>query len=162
MGRARSLCCHSSGFEFLWWRCCTSKGIAIKGEPYSIPRLNWWIDLDVLIHNSGNNWGAPFEEYVFFFPMKLIIARFRMDSCLGIKFTTTIHTNPETIPSPPEVFFTPDYPYWIHCRNWCPWTWNVCIFRFQSRFASSQQSIGSKTWREGCDRKYHRMRTIRK
>jgi NAD(P)-dependent dehydrogenase (short-subunit alcohol dehydrogenase family) len=22
------------------------------------------IDLDVLVHNSGNNWGAPFEEYV--------------------------------------------------------------------------------------------------
>ena len=22
------------------------------------------LDLDVLVHNSGNNWGAPFEEYV--------------------------------------------------------------------------------------------------
>ena len=22
------------------------------------------VDLDVLVHNSGNNWGAPLEEYV--------------------------------------------------------------------------------------------------
>ena len=32
------------------------------------PRLafndNRYLDLDVLVHNSGNNWGAPFEEYV--------------------------------------------------------------------------------------------------
>jgi hypothetical protein len=24
------------------------------------------VDLDVLVHNSGNNWGAPFEKYVLF------------------------------------------------------------------------------------------------
>lgn len=28
------------------------------------PQCNVTADLDVLIHNSGNNWGAPFEEYV--------------------------------------------------------------------------------------------------
>jgi hypothetical protein len=32
------------------------------------------VDLDVLVHNSGNNWGAPFEEYVLFVLKELTIA----------------------------------------------------------------------------------------
>ena len=33
-------------------------------RPFWVPGLT--VDLDVLVHNSGNNWGAPFEEYVRF------------------------------------------------------------------------------------------------
>ena len=36
------------------------------------------LDLDVLVHNSGNNWGAPFEEYVFPLPLYYSINGSRM------------------------------------------------------------------------------------
>ena len=76
-------------------------------------------DLDVLIHNSGNNWGAPLEEYVSICSALLSLARFCLVSSAWIEPPAPFHFNAEA-PSPPsKISSAEDHPHWIYCRDEC-------------------------------------------
>jgi NAD(P)-dependent dehydrogenase (short-subunit alcohol dehydrogenase family) len=58
-------------------------------------------DLDVLVHNSGNNWGAPLEEYVSPYPSRaLIVARLSLVQSPRTKPPETIYSDSKVTPAP--------------------------------------------------------------
>ena len=125
---------------------------------YDSPLLIY-IDLDVLVHNSGNNWGAPFEEYVLpplpydaYHPMPLTNnspARRSMVPCLRIKSPKTLHINTETPPLTSQIPISTNNPHWLHLRDQCPWTRNICLFSVEGWVTPLISGFGCETWTEG-------------
>ena len=111
-----------------------------------------YLDLDVLVHNSGNNWGAPFEEYVPVpVPLKhsyhlTCVARRSMVQSPRIEPPKTIHTDPKTAPLTSQIPVSQNNPHRLDFRNRSPGTRDICLFRVEGRVTSFIAGACGETW----------------
>lgn len=115
------------------------------------------LDLDVLVHNSGNNWGAPFEEYVTpFVPCNLsvavlTVARLGVVQGTWIEPATPLHNNSETPPPLTKIEITSNYTYWLGIGDWCPRIRDVCLFGLQGWLTSFIAGVGREAGTTGSE-----------